>query len=55
MSVRFASRRSAVDARATRSGYPNLAADVRATLIRFVTNALDAERFDPARVDEYLA
>jgi hypothetical protein len=34
--------------------YPNLAADVRATLIRFVSNVLDAERFDPARVEQYL-
>jgi hypothetical protein len=35
--------------------YPNLAPDVRAALIRFIVNVLDAERFDPSRVDEYLA
>ena len=35
--------------------YPNLAPGVRATLIRFITQVLDAERFHPARVDEYLA
>ena len=35
--------------------YPNLAPNVRVTLIRFITNVLDAERFHPARVDEYLS
>ncbi|HYL89358.1 MAG TPA: phosphotransferase [Burkholderiales bacterium] len=35
--------------------YPNLAAPLRGTILRFITNVLDAERFDPGRVDEYLA
>jgi hypothetical protein len=35
--------------------YPNLAPELRATLIRFITNVLEAERFDPALVDRYLA
>jgi hypothetical protein len=35
--------------------YPKLAEPVRATLLRFIVNVLDAERFDPARVDDYLA
>jgi hypothetical protein len=35
--------------------YPALAAPVRATLLRFIVNVLDADRFDPARVDDYLA
>jgi hypothetical protein len=35
--------------------YPKLAAEVRATLVRFMIRVLDAERFDPARVDDYLA
>ena len=35
--------------------YPKLAAGVRETLLRLVINVLDAERFEPARIDEYLA
>jgi hypothetical protein len=35
--------------------YPALAAQVRDTLLRLVINVLDAERFEPARVDDYLA
>lgn len=35
--------------------YPALAASVRDTLLRLVVNVLDAERFEPSRIDEYLA
>ena len=35
--------------------YPALAAAVRESLLRFIVNVLDAPRFDPARVDDYLA
>jgi aminoglycoside phosphotransferase (APT) family kinase protein len=35
--------------------YPKLAEGVRATLLRFIVNLLDAGRFEPARVDDYLA
>ena len=34
--------------------YPKLAEPVRATLLRFIVNVLDTERFEPARIDEYL-
>ncbi len=34
--------------------YPNLADSVREALFRFIENVLEAERFDPARVNEYL-
>ncbi|HET9764936.1 MAG TPA: phosphotransferase [Casimicrobiaceae bacterium] len=34
--------------------YPNLAAGLRTTLLRFIRNVLDAERFDPVHVDDYL-
>lgn len=34
--------------------YPNLADLVRETLFRFIENVLEAERFDPARANEYL-
>jgi hypothetical protein len=35
--------------------YPNLAAPVRQALLRFIVNVLDAQRFDPAGVERYLA
>jgi len=35
--------------------YPVLAASVREQLLRLALNALDAERFEPARIDDYLA
>jgi len=35
--------------------YPNLAPGLRGALLRFVMRVLEAERFDPDRVDEYLA
>lgn len=33
--------------------YPKLPTKVRRTILRFVTNVLDARRFDPSRVNEY--
>ena len=33
--------------------YPNLAADVRGKIVRFITAVLEAERFDPARINAY--
>ena len=35
--------------------YPRLAAPLRSQILRFVARALDAQRFDPARVDDFLA
>jgi len=35
--------------------YPNLPASLRTMLLRFVLNVLEAEAFDPVRVDDYLA
>jgi hypothetical protein len=35
--------------------YPVLSPAVRETLLRFIENVLDAERFEPERVDHYLA
>jgi len=34
--------------------YPNLPLDLRAALLRFIRNVLDAERFDPLEVERYL-
>jgi hypothetical protein len=35
--------------------YPSLASQVREATVSFVVNVLDEDRFDPARVQEYLS